>query len=105
MADLLDARTKWGNELRAASKPRRPGTGDGAAGSVVVALDPNAGLIAALAPLWPAHPSTLSHALSSLWRSWPSSSSAGTAESLPVGCCSRAMSWAWVFWKVSAALA
>jgi hypothetical protein len=37
----------------------------------------------------------LSHAASSLWRSWPSSSSACTADSLPVGCCARAMSCAW----------
>ena len=40
----------------------------------------------------PAQPSPLSRAASSLWRSSPSSSSAGTAESLPVGCWARAMS-------------
>ena len=36
------------NELRAASKPCCAGSGDGAGGSAVVGLDPDAGLIAAL---------------------------------------------------------
>ena len=36
------------NELRTASKPCCPGSGDGASGSAVVGLDPDAGLIAAL---------------------------------------------------------
>jgi hypothetical protein len=43
----------------------------------------------------PAHPFPLSHAASNLCRSTPSSSSAGTAESLPAGCCALVMSWAW----------
>ena len=34
-----------GNELRAATKPCCAGNGDGAGGSVVVVLDPDAGLI------------------------------------------------------------
>ena len=40
-------------------------------------------------------PFPLIHARSSLWRSWPSRSSAGTADSRPVGCWALAMSWAW----------
>jgi hypothetical protein len=44
---LLAGRTKWGSELRAASEPWRAGTGDGAAGVVVVGLGPDAGMIVA----------------------------------------------------------
>ena len=43
------------NEPRTASEPCCPGSGDGASGSAVVGLDPDAGLIAALLPLCPAH--------------------------------------------------
>jgi len=39
-----------------------------AGGSAVVGLDPDAGLIAALLPHHPAHPSPSSHAASSSWR-------------------------------------
>ncbi len=44
------------NELRTASEPCCAGSGDGAGGSAVVGLDPDAGLINALLPLCPAHP-------------------------------------------------
>ena len=47
------------NELRAASGPRCAGAGDGAGGSAVVGLGPDAGLIAAWQPLCPPHPSPL----------------------------------------------
>ena len=64
-------------ELRTASKPCCAGSGDGACGSAVVGLDQDAGLSTALLPLSSTHSSPISHALSSLWRSWPSSRSAG----------------------------
>ena len=50
VAVLLAARTQWGNELRTASKPCCVGTGDGAGGSPVVGLDPDAGLNAVAVP-------------------------------------------------------
>ena len=53
---LNAARTKWGNELRTASGPCCAGAGDGAGGSAVVGLDPDAGLIAATGPSSPLPP-------------------------------------------------
>lgn len=55
LAVRLVARTKWGDELRAASEPCCAGSGDGAGGSAVVGLDLDAGLIAALLLPHPAH--------------------------------------------------
>ena len=66
VAVLLAGRTELENELRAASMPCCACPGDGAGVSAVVGLDPDAGLIVALLPLCPAHPSPLSHAASSL---------------------------------------
>ena len=56
MAVVIAARTKWGHELRTASEPCCAGTSDGAGGSALVGLDPDAGLIAASAPSSPFSP-------------------------------------------------
>ena len=64
----LAARKSGTHEPRTASKHRRPGSGDGASGSPVVDLDTDAGLIAAVAPLYPAHPSIPSQVSSSAGR-------------------------------------
>ena len=68
MAVVRAARTKWGDERRTASEPCCAGSGNGAGGGPVVVLDPDAGLIAAVAPLYPAHPSIPSQVSSSAGR-------------------------------------